>query len=93
MWCAERTNRRDGRARGQESGHAVNSRRLERFIQRHGRENARQAAREHRLACSRRTDHQNVVSAGSSHFQRPLRRGLTPNIGEVRPVRGRRMPG
>src|SRR5207237_974850 len=49
---------------------------------------------EHRLARTRRAQHQEVVAAGRGDLQRALGPDVTPHVGEVEPVRFRaRAPG
>ena len=62
----------DAGAADEQSGDAVDLRDLERFVQRHRRQNRRQTAREHRLAAARRPDEQEIVSAGRGDFERAL---------------------
>src|SRR2546427_2860375 len=42
------------------------------LVERQGRQDAGQAPGEHRLAAARRADHEEMVSAGRRHLQRPL---------------------
>ncbi len=51
--------------------------------QRHRRQDARQAAREHRLAAAGRADHQDVVAAGGRDLERALRVILPFHFGEI----------
>ena len=59
------------------------SRALERLLERQRRQNAWQPAREHRLARTRRTDHQQVVAARSGDLQRPARDRLPAEIAKI----------
>ena len=59
------------------------SRRFERLLQRQRRQNRRQSFREHRLACARRADEQDVVPAGSGDFLRAFDGFLAFHIGEI----------
>ena len=47
------------------------------------RQDAGEAFGQHRLARSRRPDHQHVVAAGRRHFQRPLGGGLAAHVAKV----------
>ena len=68
----------------------MNLRRDDRLLERQARQNRRQPLRQHRLSRSRRPDHQDVVTAGSSDFESALRLRLTANVREVGAV-GRRI--
>jgi hypothetical protein len=60
---------------------------LQRFRRIERRQQARQALRQHRLAGAGRSDHQQIVTAGGGNLDRPLRRLLPLDVGEVRIAR------
>ena len=68
---------------GERAGDAVDLRRLQRLVERHFREDGREAAREHRLARAGRPDHDHVVAAGDGHLHRALGAFLSAHVGEV----------
>ena len=57
---------------GQRARHGMNARGFQRFFERHIRQNRGHAPRHQRLAGAGRADHQNVVPARGSDFQRAL---------------------
>ncbi len=57
--------------------------RFERFVERQRRQNRGQPACEHRLARTRRADHQHVVAARRRDFERPLDGCLPLDVGEI----------
>jgi hypothetical protein len=59
-----------------EAGDAVDAGDLEGLVEARGRQDPRQPPREHRLPGARRTDHQQVVSAGRGDLQRTSRSRL-----------------
>jgi len=65
------------------AGERLNRRSLQRIGFVHGRKDAGQPLREHRLAGAGRADHQEAVAAGSGDFQRALRVCLAFDFGEV----------
>ena len=67
--------------------HAVNARRLDGFLERHWRQDRRDALRQHGLPRARRPDEQNVVPAGDSHFDCPLDVALTFYVAKIDVVR------
>ena len=75
--------RGDQRAAVEEPGDALDRGHLDRFVEVERREDRGEAAREHRLAGSRRTDEENVVTARGGDLEGPLRRLLPTNVGEV----------
>ena len=83
MRRAERPLGHQPRVGCQRARRAVDARHLQRFLQRHIRQNPRQAARHHRLAAARRADHQHVVAARRRDFQRALRALLAAHIREI----------
>ncbi len=85
--CAERAALDQTGTRTKTAGDRVDLRRFERFRRRHGRQNARQPPREHRLARAGRTDQQHVVRPGRRDLQRASRVLLPPDVREVRPGR------
>ena len=54
------------------------------FVER--RKNSREAAREHRLPCSRRADKQNVMSSSRGDLKSAFGGGLTYDVGKVESV-------
>src|SRR5439155_8458502 len=83
VWRTERTCRHERLFRRKQSRYAVNLRRFNCFLQRHRWNDGSDAFRQHRFARARRPDHENVVSAGNGHFQRPLHVRLTFYIPEI----------
>ena len=85
VWCGARNGRRaeQSRARRQQAGDRVDRRHLERFVERQRRQNARQPARQHRLARAGRADEQQVVAAGRGDLERPPRQRLPAHVGQV----------
>jgi hypothetical protein len=67
----------------EESGHGVQLGHLERLVPRHRRQDRGEPAREHRLAGAGWTDHEDVVSSGGRHLERPAGLGLTSDLGEI----------
>ena len=67
----------------QQAGDAVNLRRLDRFLQRHRRNDGGDAFRQHRFARAGRTDHEHVVTAGHRHFDRALHVALAFYVAEI----------
>lgn len=65
------------------SGDGVDLSGLERFTQRHVRQDGREPSREHRLPRSRRADHDDIVPARRGDFEGALRHLLALYIGEV----------
>ena len=61
----------------------MHGRHLERFVEGQRRQNSRQPPRHHRLAGARRTDEQQVVSAGRGDLERAARQELAAHIGEI----------
>jgi len=57
---------------------------LERLRARHGREQPREAGREHRFPGSRGPDHEDAVSACGGHLERPLRLRLPFHLRQIR---------
>ena len=84
----ERAARHKRLSGGQASGHGMHLRRLHRLLQLEGREDSRQAPREHGLARSRRPGQQQIVPSRGRHHERALGMGLTPDVGQVRRVPG-----
>ena len=62
---------------------AVDPRGLDRLGCRKRRQDRGDPLGEHRLAATGRADHRDVVAAGSRHADRPLRRLLAADVGEV----------
>ena len=58
-------------------------RRLDRFLQRHRRDDRGDAFREHRLARAGRADHQHVVPASDRDLHRALDVSLAFDVGEI----------
>lgn len=67
----------------QSTDRTVDSGCFEALVRSQRRQNGRQPTGEHRLASARTANHQHVVTAGSSHRERTLRRFLPTNVGEV----------
>lgn len=67
---------------------ALDPRDLEGLLEARRRQDAGHAAREHRLADPRRSDHQDVVTAGGRYLERPASVILTADVGQVRTVAG-----
>ncbi len=67
----------------QEPGDRMNHADFQRLGRGQRRQQARQALRQHRLARSRRADHQQVVAASGRDLERALRRLLALDVGEV----------
>ena len=67
----------------EKSGDAVNFRDFERFFARHGRENRRDAAREHRFPGAGRAAHDDIVRAGGRNFHRAFGDDLSLHVGEI----------
>ena len=72
-----------GRPAGQRSRHGVDPRHLERLVARERRQDARQAATEHRLARARRPGEENVVLARGGELERPPPALLAPHLREI----------
>ena len=64
-------------------GDAMDLRGLDGFLKRQRRKNAGESFREHGFAGAGRPDHQNIVAAGGSHFERALGGGLAADIAEI----------
>ena len=67
----------------QNSGDAVDARGFDGLIERHGRQNCRDALGEHGLARSGRSDKQNVMTARASDLQSALRGLLAMDVSQV----------
>jgi len=63
--------------------HAVDFRRLQRFLKRKRRQNGRDSLGQHRLPRPRRPNHQNVMSPGTGDFEGALGGLLSANVFEV----------
>jgi len=61
----------------------MDRRALERLVEGQGRQNAAQPSRQHRLASSGRPREQQVVTAGSRHFERAPGQELSPDLRQV----------
>src|SRR4051812_13952814 len=86
VWRAEWTDSLAHSVAVQNTRNGMNCDDLQRFVFRQRRQNGWQSTREHRFACSRRTDEQHVVTASRGNLQRPLRRLLSDDIGEIASV-------
>ena len=75
-------------ALGDQSGDGVDHRSLEQLAGRERRQQARQPARQHRLARARRSDEQQVVAAGRGDLERAFGALLTLDVAQVRPRLG-----
>ena len=82
---AERALQQQPAVRAEHARRAVDARRFQRLLERHVRQNARQAARHHRLAAARRADHQHVVPARRGDLQRALGALLPAHVRKVVP--------
>ncbi len=74
-------------ALGKRAGHAMDLRGLERLLQAQARQNGGETPGKHRLARTRRPDHQQIVPAGRRDFQRSLGDRLASDLGEIHAVR------
>ncbi len=83
MRRAKRTFAEKAGARAQQSGHRVHRRRIERLVERQWRQNPRDAPRHHRLARTRWSDQEQIVSAGRGNFERAPREQLAAYIAQV----------
>src|SRR5262245_55657451 len=83
MRVAERAHTRN-RSVAKLAREALDHRDFERLARIERWEQAREPAREHRLARARRTDHQHVVAAGGRDLERALRGLLTFDVLEIR---------
>ena len=61
----------------------MNSRAFDCFILRHGRQDAREALRQHRFSRPRRPNKEDIVSAGGRNFQRAFSMLLPPDLGKI----------
>jgi hypothetical protein len=61
----------------------MDGRRFNRLFERERWEDAREPSRQHRLARSRRADHQEVVTARRGDLECTAREGLAVEVGEV----------
>ena len=68
-------------ARRQEPRHRMNARGFKGLLQRHLRQDARQAPRQHGLAAARHAHHQHVMPARGGHFQCAARARLSAHAG------------
>src|SRR5206468_12173080 len=68
MRIAKRSRRNERAVTGEQTSNAVNFRRLDCFLEGHGRNDGGNAFRKHRFARARRSDHKNVVTAGNRDF-------------------------
>ena len=84
MRRAKRSHPDQARARVEHARHAVNLRRLQSFFERKRRQNGRHPFRQHGLAGTGGTNHQNVVTARAGHFEGALGGLLAANIFEIR---------
>ena len=73
-----------GTARWEQAGNRMNSRDLERFLERELRQDARQPPGEHRLARPRRARKEEVVPPGSRKLERSAGALLPVDVGEIR---------
>ena len=86
---AERAARARARAPPSWPGDRVDHRRLERLVEGERRQDAGQAAREHRLARAGRADEEQVVAARGGDLERAPRHLLPAHVGEVARAGGR----
>ena len=77
--------RQQPRAGRQQPRDRMHGRGLERLVERQRRKDPGEPPRHHRLARARRTDQQQVVSAGRGDFERAAGERLPADVGEVRP--------
>ena len=85
MWCGARNGRSRSSAAPAGSVPATEwiDVHLERLVEIERRQDPRQPPRHHRLSPAGRADQQQVVTAGSGDFERPLRQRLTAHVGEI----------
>ena len=83
MWMAKGTLGNEPAARGKQSRDGVDSRGLQAFFKTHRWKNRRDAFGQHRLAGSRRSDHQHVMSAGHRDFDRAFGMELSADVAKV----------
>ena len=67
----------------EQTGNAVNFRRLDCFLERHGRNDGGNAFRKHRFARTRGSDHEDIVTAGHRDFDRAFNVALTFHVAEI----------
>ena len=72
VWCGARSTRSPQRDGAEGAGDAQDRRRLERLVVRQRRQQAGEAARQHRLAGARRADHQQAQLPGGGDLERAL---------------------
>ena len=73
----------------QDPAHGVNLGGLNGLGKTQGRQNGGNAFGQHRLARTRRSNHEDVVAAGSGYFQGALGMELTFHVSEIHGVTGR----
>jgi len=73
----------EGLFAAQHSGNAVDLGALDRFLDRHRRDDGGDAFRQHRFPGSGRADHEQVVAAGDGHFDCALHVSLPFHVAEV----------
>ena len=83
MRRAERPRRHKRFLAVETTGNAVNLGRLDRFIERHRRNNCWNALRQHRLARAGRANHENVVTAGNCDFDCPFDVSLSFHVCKI----------
>src|SRR6185312_4603854 len=81
--CTKRTAVDDSPTAAEQSGDAVDLRDVERLGARHRGQDRAQTLREHRLSATRRSDEQQIVSAGRRDLEGSLRGDLPADVGEV----------
>ena len=81
--CTEWALRNQRGIPSQFSGNGMDLRRLQTLSQRQGRKNRRKPLCHHRLARSRRANHDKIVSSSGSHFHCPFGTLLPSDIGKV----------
>ncbi len=73
----------EGLLAAQHPGDAVDLRALDRFLERHRRDDGGDAFREHRFAGAGRADHEQIVAAGDGDFDGALDVALAFHVGEI----------
>ncbi len=83
VWRAERPRGEQARPCGQRSGHRMDRRAFQRFLERERRQNARQPPGQHRLPGAGRAGQEQVVTAGGRDFERTPGKQLPTDVREI----------
>ena len=85
VWCGERKGRVETNACSllEHSGDAVDLGALDRFFERHRRDDGGDAFRQHRFPGTGRSDHEQVMAARDRHFDRALHMPLPFHVTEI----------